>query len=68
MGNCGCHDVLTSTEDPGISMENCRSLIDVLAISQGMEEHSNQHPAWIGSDMTLSDSLAKYNGGSWKTS
>jgi hypothetical protein len=67
MDSRGCYDALTSTEVPGMSMENSRSSIDVLAISQGLEEHSNQHPAWVPSDMNLSDTLTKYNAESWKT-
>ena len=67
MDSRGCHDALTSTEVPGMSMENSRLSIDVLAISQGLEEHPNQHPAWVPSDMNLSDTLTKYNAESWKT-
>ena len=66
MDSRGCHDALTSTEVPGMSMENSRLSIDVLAISQGLEEHSNQHPAWVPSDMNLSDTLTEYNAESWK--
>ena len=67
MDSRGCHDALTSTEVPGMSMENSRLSIDVLAISQGLEDYPNQHPAWVPSDMNLSDTLTKYNAGSWKT-
>jgi hypothetical protein len=59
MDSRGCHDALTSTEDSGMSMENFRLSIDVLAISHGLEEHPNQHQAWVPSDMNLSDTLTK---------
>ena len=48
-------------------MENARSSVDILGISQGLEEDTNQHPAWVPGDMNLADSLTKNSVEAWKT-
>ena len=67
MDSRGCYDALTNTETPGLSMENARSSVDILGISQGLEEDTNQHPAWVPGDMNLADSLTKNSVEAWKT-
>lgn len=67
MDSRGCYDALTNTEVPGMSMENSRSSLDILAISQGISEESNQHPAWVPGDMNLADAFTKHSAEAWKT-
>lgn len=34
-------------------MENARSSVGILGISQGLQEEKIQHPAWVPEDMNL---------------
>ena len=67
MDSRGCYDALTGTETPGLSMDNSRSSVDILATSQGLTESSNCHAAWVPGDWNLADSLTKHSTESQKT-
>lgn len=67
MDSRGVFDALTTTETPGLSMENSRSSVDVLQTSQGMSEELQSHPAWVPGDMNLTDALTKHSQEAMKT-
>lgn len=48
-------------------MENSKSSVDILSASQGMNEQSNCHPAWVPSNLNLADALTKHTAESMKT-
>jgi len=67
MDSRGVYDALTGTETPGLAMENTRASVDLLSTSQGVEEGTNSHPAWVPSNLNLADSLTKHSVESWRT-
>ena len=67
MDSRGVYDALTGTETPGLALENTRASVDLLATSQGIEEGTHCHPAWVPSNLNLADPLTKHSVESWKT-
>ena len=57
MDSKGCYDALTCTGTPGASVENARTSVDMIAVSEGLDAESNCYATWVRSDLNLADSL-----------
>ena len=60
MDSKGCYDALTCTETPGASVENARTSVDMIAVSEGLNDESNCYATWVPSDLNLADALTKH--------